>query len=448
MKKWFQNLRFKNLQVEIQGYGYHYSFSKYVGSLIFGVALVITIGKLNGLKAMPITALVAVIGVSVPILLVQQFRYLYEQNRFQSLLGYMEQMMYSFQKHPKIITALEETEELTKGAMEEKVHIIRQVLETSKDVSYEGAFSILEKEYPCDRLKTVHDFFIKVEQIGGNYQPALAVLLEDTKLWTERTYLFQKERGQMKRKIVLSMACVLGLCSVLFQMMSGNEELAKSVDMPAYQMGTTVIFLLFIFLFLFSQKVLTGSWLKKPEKTDEEQIKKDWMHVKEDPVEFKRARRRLEREVEKQFPVWLRGVILSIQTENVYRAITESIDTAPFVLKGELEQLAAEIKEDPVSMRPYDHFLKELQIPEIHSVAKMLYAYTNTGSNEAKDQLNALMKRNMKLTDRAERMENEDEIAKYSMIFYLPMFLGTGKIMLDMAMLFIVMFSSWSQMIV
>jgi diphthamide biosynthesis methyltransferase len=75
----------------------------------------------------------------------------------------------------------------------------------------------------------------------------------------------------------------------------------------------------------------------------------------------------------------------------------------------------------------------------------MLYAYTNTGADEAKNQLNALMKRNIILTDRAEKMQNEDEIAKYSMIFYLPMFLGTGKVMLDMSVMFMIMFSVWGQ---
>lgn len=139
-------------------------------------------------------------------------------------------------------------------------------------------------------------------------------------------------------------------------------------------------------------------------------------------------------------------MILGLQTDNVYRAIVESADDAPYVLKLPLEILIEELKEDPVSMRPYDHFLKELQVPGIHSAVKMLYAYTNTGTEEAKEQLGQIIKQNIQLTDRAERIQNEDEIARYFMLFYVPMFLGTAKIMLDMSMLFLVMFSLWGKM--
>ena len=98
-------------------------------------------------------------------------------------------------------------------------------------------------------------------------------------------------------------------------------------------------------------------------------------------------------------------------------------------------------------MKPYHHFLQELQTPEIHSTMKMLYAYTNVGTKEANDQLEALMKRKIVLEDRAERIQNEDEIAKYLCFFYVPMFLGTAKIMLDMSLMFVVMFSMWGQLL-
>ncbi|MEE1312596.1 MAG: hypothetical protein UHS41_02435 [Lachnospiraceae bacterium] len=445
-KKLWKCIRFKNLQTEISGYGYEYSFSRYVFWLVAGILTVIGIGKLNGLSLIYVFILAAAMLCFVPMLLIEQFRYLYAQNRFQAMTGYMEQMMYSFGKHPKILSALEETKELVDGEIKEIVTKIIENIETSKVMSYEEAFLTLEESYPCERVKEMHDFFIKVEQIGGQYQTALAAMIEDTKLWVERVYLFQKERSQMKKKIVLSILCVLTLCSVLFRLMAGNEEMTKVIESLPYQIGTTFIFVSFLCLFLLSQKLLSGKWIKSEKSMTEEQIEKDWMHIKEEPDKYPRARKRLKREIEKQFPRWLRGIILNLQTDNVYRTIVESSDYAPYVMRQPLRIFIEELGEDPVSMKPYDHFLKELPVPEIHSAVKMLYSYTNTDTHEAKEQLNAIMKRNIALTDRAERLENEDEVAKHLLLFYIPMFLGTGKIMLDMSMLFLVLFSLWGKL--
>lgn len=439
-------LRFRHLQTRIEGYGYHYSFSRYASMLAAGSAAVIGIGKLNGLETVFIGILmVALLGV-IPILVLKQFAYLYDQNRFQDLVRYMEQMIYSFQKHPKIISGLEETEGLLDGEIQLQVRKVRERIEMSQAITYKEAFYPIEGAYPCERLMEMHDFFIKVEEIGGEYQNALAAILEDLKMWTERTYLFQRERSQMKKKIIWSILCVMLLCSVLFRLMAGSLEMMKTMDSFFYQMGTTGILLGFLCLFVFSQCALTGTWLKRPKEISKEQIQKDWSHIKEAPGQYQRAQKRLQREVEKQFPRWLRTMILGLQTDNVYRAIVESADDAPYVLKLPLEILIEELKEDPVSMRPYDHFLKELQVPGIHSAVKMLYAYTNTGTEEAKEQLGQIIKQNIQLTDRAERIQNEDEIARYFMLFYVPMFLGTAKIMLDMSMLFLVMFSLWGKM--
>lgn len=443
----WQYIRFRNLQTRISGYGYEYSFSRYLVLLMAGMGSIIVIGRMNGLKFMNICILAGTVIVMIPLLILIQFQYLYEQNRFQDLVSYMEQMMYSFQKHSKIVSALEEVEGLVDGDLKFRIQQVRKTIESSKMVSYEEAFQTIEVAYPCERLQNMHEFFIKVEKVGGQYQLALDSLIEDLKLWTERVYIFQKERGYMKKKIILSIFCVLILCAVLFRMIIQNEEMSKVIDSPIYQNGTTIILVLFLFIFAVSQKVLTGSWFQKSNEMTEEEIQRDWNRVNDTKGEYRRAKKRLQKEIEKQFPKWLRIIILNLQTENVYRSITESLDDAPYVMKEPLHILIEEIKEEPSSMRPYAHFLHQLQLPEIKSCVKMLYAYTNTGTKEAKEQLEALMKRNIVLTDRAEKLQNEDEIAKFSVIFYLPMFLGTGKIMLDMSLIFVVMFSAWAQFI-
>lgn len=445
-KKPWEYLRFHKLQMKIEAYGYHYSLSRYIRLLIFGIVILLVLGWISHLKLLSICILGIITVTILPFTILEQFHHLYAQQQFQQMVQYMEQMMYSFLKHSKIVSALEEVESMSEGKIKEQIAELRMALEGAKSFSYEESFQKMENYYGCRRLKEMHQFFRNVEELGGPYETALMAMLEDTKLWVERTYIFQKERKQMKKKILFSMICVLVLTSVLFAVLIRQKEMLVMADSMAYQTGTTIIYGCFLLLFFLSQKLLSGKWIQEGKQLSAEQIEKDWKHIKEEPESYPRAAKRLAREVEKQFPVWLRMVLLRLQTENVYQAIVESASEVPVVLRDPLQQLIEELKEDPVSIQPYDHFLKELPLPQVHSVMKMLYSYTNMGTEEAKNQLLAMMKRNTDLADHAERIENEDDVAKYWVLFYIPMFLGTAKIMLDLSMLFLVIFSLWGNL--
>ncbi len=250
----------------------------------------------------------------------------------------------------------------------------------------------------------------------------------------------------MRKKINLSMFSVLLLCTVLFRVLTQNDAMRAPLDGTAYQMASTILFLLFFLLYVFAEIKLRGSWLGKAKEMKATNMAKDWSHVREDPLHFPRAKARLEREVNKKFPGWLRVMTLRLSADNVYRALMDTEKDTPEVMKDDMRNLLDDIMEDPASMKPYNRFLKELSVPEIQSTMKMLYAYTNSGTKDAQVQLNAIMQRNMVLSDKAERMENDDELAAYQFLFYMPMFLGTAKIMMDMSVLFVVMFQLWGNL--
>ena len=92
----------------------------------------------------------------------------------------------------------------------------------------------------------LHDYLVKVENLGGQYQSTLNIILDDVKEWTERTYLFQKERKSMKFKIVLSLTASLAVAGTTVMMLASDEMLGKVLRGPLYQRTTFSLLVLFL----------------------------------------------------------------------------------------------------------------------------------------------------------------------------------------------------------
>ena len=450
----FRYIKYTNLKKEIRGYGYSYSFKKYLASLLLSFLGILLAGKFFHLQIPYIIGLGLAYLCFFPIIIIRQFKYMYEQQRFRDVVNYLEQMMYSFKKQPKIIVALEETKQLCEGRILELIDEAEKAISSpgAVDDLYRHALSCIEQEYRCDRMKMLHDYLVKVENLGGQYQSTLNIILDDVKEWTERTYLFQKERKSMKFKIVLSLTASL-------------------------------------MLYLGAQKLLTGSWLKDTLDENPEQIKKDFKTMREEkdgkqpwiitilsfPVlllgfdwqnlyiigavtaliaaawftpslKRKNAGGRILKEINQKFPYWLRGIALSLQTENVYVAIRDSLDQAPYVLKEQIEILLRNIDEDPESILPYQNFLSEFDLPEIQSASRMLYSLTNCGKDDSEAQINTLIHRNNVLMDKAEWLQNENDVAGIGALTFVPMILATFKMIMDLGLIFGSFFTLWTKL--
>ena len=424
------------------------------------------------------------------IIIIRQFKYMYEQQRFRDVVNYLEQMMYSFKKQPKIIVALEETKQLCEGRILELIDEAEKAISSpgAVDDLYRHALSCIEQEYRCDRMKMLHDYLVKVENLGGQYQSTLNIILDDVKEWTERTYLFQKERKSMKFKIVLSLTASLAVAGTTVMMLASDEMLGKVLRGPLYQRTTFSLLVLFLMLYLGAQKLLTGSWLKDTLDENPEQIKKilrqcgrkgrktavdhyytefpvlllgfDWQNLYiigavtaliaaawfTPSLKRKNAGGRILKEINQKFPYWLRGIALSLQTENVYVAIRDSLDQAPYVLKEQIEILLHNIDEDPESILPYQNFLSEFDLPEIQSASRMLYSLTNCGKDDSEAQINTLIHRNNVLMDKAEWLQNENDVAGIGALTFVPMILATFKMIMDLGLIFGSFFTLWTKL--
>lgn len=119
-----------------------------------------------------------------------------ERKRFEDVSSYMEQMLASFYRTPKILSALEDTKRIFEGDRERTARAERsaksgRILKRRNDGEsdemypaieaaiyqirtgteggeiYRKALGEIEKSYGCRRLYRIHDFMIRVEKNGG-----------------------------------------------------------------------------------------------------------------------------------------------------------------------------------------------------------------------------------------------------------------------------------------
>lgn len=482
-KKVKENKEKKNLwkmmKTQIEGYGFSYSFSDFAKVTVMFMAIMVMVGYFMKLTPYYIGVFIFAVTCMLPFMILSQFKYIYEQNRFNELTVYMEQMAYSFKKSPKILAALKDTAEISSGQMNKLINKAIKMIENDySDTVYVDALSVIADKYECSRIIQLHRFLCKVEEQGGEYTNSLDILLDDIASWTQRTFVFQKERADIKRKIMLSLILSLGICSTTLFMIPDNMDITSN---GIYQVVTTVTLIIFVGIYTLTQTKLNGDWLENDAIKNEKQIRKDYHTVQTTiseremtkakkkmllcspllvigilslslPViaasgilmlllyqapknKLKIASRRTLKEIQKEIPGWCREIALNLQTENVYNAIAATVVDCPVVLQEPVAKLIEEINDMPGSIVPYNNFLTEFNIPEVNRMMKTLYSLSELGSQDAEQQINKIIVQNNAMLEKAEIIKNEDSTAGIKFIMLVPMFLGSVKMIVDLFLL-------------
>lgn len=477
----------KNLQTEVNKYGYSFSAKKFYLSILAAFAAAIGVGFLFKLSIPFILFIFIVCLLCVPSILLTSYKNMYESKRFHDVSNYMEQLLYSFRRKKKILTSLEDVlisfqddNSTMRRVIEEAVEYIR-TSESDGDI-YREALDIIENEYGNTRLRNVHNFLIAVENNGGDVESPVDLLLNERAMWDERTHTFQKEKNSVKRNIVISICLSLGLCFLILYILS-MDSLAE-LQIPTntvVQFSSTLVIVLSVLLYTKIVNKLSQSWLKKDSKRTEAQILKDYFYVvNRDPkaewksrifwtavtspiailglilnntfvivagllislfcffspgISVKLSRKNTVKEIEKAFPQWLMELALLLQGNNVQVAISKTVDTAPVVLRPELRKLVAAFERDTRTIAPYNNFLADFDLPEIKSAMRMLYSITATGTGNIDEQITDLIKKQNVLMDKAEKISNDEGLAGFSTVAMVPMLFCIIKSLVDMTVL-------------
>lgn len=427
-------LGFKGLQEEIQIFGYEYSLKNHMTHLGVVVLITLIMSWLMRIHVAGIVCILVIAMVTVPTIILYRYKSLYEENKFLNAVAYMEYMIYGFLRVPKILNSLEEAEKLCTGHMRE---CIQKAMDRIRYASlyediYTDALKNIEEFYENDRMKELHRFLVQVEQQGGEYRKSLEILLEDIRHWTEMVSELQQERKALQNKVAISICLSLATAITMVSLLP--QDIGNIADNIVYQSSSVFFVVCSLMLYLLSQKTLVRSWLLERENLLE--VERAYGYCTENTHNrnrhYKFQERKVVKHIQKEFPMWLRNVVLQMNTENVFVAMKKAAEQSSLVLKTELQLALEEIEKLPGSMKGYQVFLKNFKIPEIRNVFLMFYSLSEYGTREAEGQVNSLIKRNKKLAEQSERLINEDSLGIFGFYMLCPMVLAAGKLLLDM----------------
>ncbi|MFV0466549.1 MAG: hypothetical protein ACK5ML_10805 [Lachnospiraceae bacterium] len=397
---------------------------------------------------------------------------------------YMEQILYSFRMNPKIGNALTDVERIfSEGKMKRvigrAVHFLKTAY-TEQDVQ-QKALQMMEKEYPNQRMNSIHRLMLNVEKHGGEYESAIVVLLADRNIWEKQSRVYQNSCRQGKRNVLMSIVLSSLLCLITPIFTSKVTKNAEFTNSLVYQLSTLLYITLELVVYIQAEKKILKSQQEhgNRKKRNGEELywkvknfnKKKEMRTSliagtgaalvsaalwitglkvlsgfmaalssilfmQHQLGFHLVKKSASREIRKFFPQWITELSLLMQTENVAISIQKSMNVSEPVLQPAIRRLWIQIQEYPESNYPYTEFLKEFSIPEITSAMGMLYAVTQ-GSGDVQQQTGEILERNRELLLQSESLINEDKMAAMYLLFLVPAFLGMLKMMADMSFLVI-----------
>lgn len=483
LKEVFSYFNPKLFKQEVHRYNADINAGQFLKFLLFSYVGLIVFMIIFKLKLPYMITVLVLATLFMPGVFIMNLKNIYEIRKFESVNSYLEQLLYSFRRQPKILTALQDTlllfqEEENKELREAIENAIQHIQNaTGTGDVYEEALAIIEKDFGCKRMLKIHSFLRQVESAGGDIDESIDILLLDRNLWVDRITGLIMDKKKVKVNVTIAIGLSFVITAISLYMIPQTFGI---VEMMPSQLSTTIVFLLNGLIWYAVQKTLSGSLLAADRDKPFSEMQKAYNVVMHDegkkkektflligamfgltgailtfvsnpmvglPIAafgvivgtqpkrmYKSYRKKLRKEVEKAFPDWLLGVSLQLQTDNVQVSIMKSIPSAPELLQEELIKLQENLEKHPDALEPYLDFFKILHISEVSSAMKMLYGLSAFGSEDSQEQIKALVNRNTMIMDRAEKMRMEDELAGVTFSMLAPMITGTLKMVVDLAL--------------
>lgn len=346
-----------------------------------------------------------------------------EQRKFSDVNSYMQQFMSAMILHRRIAAALEEVYlTFPDGLMHDTLQQMIWVIRREEDLvrAQKEAFRHMEETYPDEQLRFIHDFALRVEARGGDFKAEMELLSRMRQRHEKRI-----EHCQSNMKITAYTSSVLYVVMificVLVQRMMPQQLSVLSASLS--QTSEVLLVLLFyLFLYLVANNMAKG-WMRQEKQMGDKRAKQLCAYIdKWRPQGEKRGpgagrwmiwhraiywiRFRIVRnEICHAVPKWLFDVCLLMQKYNITVSITESLRTAPAILKKEIQKLLESLRRDPSDIRAYAHFCEEYEISSVTQTTRMLMAIQNGAALDTQIQMQQLIAHNMDMLDELDARE-------------------------------------------
>lgn len=500
--RFFKRLNPRNLASEVHVYGYNFSWKTHLLILVCSLFGIAAIGILFKLKPIYFTELVIAVCITLPALILNSYKRMYEQKRFADAVTYGEQILYSFQKSGKVVSSLKETcgifeDGKMRWAIEDAIeHLEKGITHSENGLLLREALEIIERGYSCIKIHMIHELLISSEEYGGEIQESIFLVLKDIELWKRRGYRLQADKKVSHTDNILSIIVATALCAIalyVLNLMGEMYSIIEGVDiftLEIIQISSFVFIILMLFTLTKSMGSLTANWLQDEGLTDEKIVLssydtvinyddsrerrksiilsapflvgsiialyfgKIWVSVGclvvaafmlvQHKMGYNIAKKDVNNELYIELPQWLTEIALLLQNNNVQVSIAKSIQEAPPLLKRELQLLMERLENAPDKLSSYTDFCKNFDVPEVQSTMKMLHAISESGTGNAGVQINNLIQRVHEMQDMADNIRNKNIAFKMKMIFSYPVLAATVKLMVDLSIGMLVMFQQFS----
>lgn len=415
--------------------------------------VIVLVGWVYKLKVVAILVLGLTYLIFGPSLVYFHYRKKHEKKRFSDCVRYIEQMLYSFTRKSKIITALEESRLVIDGdvgkAIDFAINKLRHGHAEQNSTIYESALKEIEAVLPCSRVKNLHEFLSEVENVGGKHTVALDIMLDDLREWDIRTNQFQQNQAIKGTGMLVSILMSLGTCWFMSNILPADMG-GDISSFGLYQVLTTISIIVMFFIYRLAARKLTRSWIADDAEVDQDIIDQDCESIKNYYDNNKGTKPvfallRTQKELAKKFPRWVLRFALLASTRAIPAALRSSISSCPNIMRAELEKLTKAIDENPTGIEPYLDFfgyLKKEELTQIRSMMLMVYSLSEYGSGEIDKHVLSIVKRNYALQAEAEKIQDEERLAKFSLFTTIPMIIACVVMMIDVAMIVINMIST------
>lgn len=414
--------------------------------------------------------------------------------RFLEVCIYLEQMEGAYRKNRRIYQSLLETEMLFRdGKMKEVLQ--KAVREYEKedagaDVS-KKALSIIEEAYGCEQMELMHDFFLRNEARGGNPEKAIGILDKRRNAWIEATEKCMSEKKNMLISVILS-TVILFIVSEALMFFLPNE-MNVMTKMPE-RLAVVIEISCLLCLIRRAIKKNAAEWLEKNSERPEKDIKREYLFIEnydakralfssikwaclpaglmllsyllsksflsfaigfpitilmlnQHKLDYALKKKRIKKEIERDYPKWLLGVILFMETESVQGAVFKSKDTAPNILKYPLEKMWETLQKFPTKPDAYFQFLEDYDVPRVHESMKLLYAISTGKGGNTKEQMLQIVEKNNTMTMQSERMKNDNKVAGMMGYLFYPVLPVGVKMMADMLLMMLTLYQNMGQVL-
>ena len=490
--RWLWLLNPNNLAKEIHVYGYDFSWLTHALFVIGSVIGISAIGLLYKLKPEYLIIAIVVAVALIPMCIEQIYKQMFEHKRFADVLEYMDQMLYSFQKTGKILSALQETRESFKeGNMKNCIDKAIEHIVGGKTFDVNGALEkealeMIEEKYMCDKIVTMHDLLYNSENTGGDNENSILLMLEDIENWKKRGYTLLATKKRAHTDNIISIGCaaaitlaVLYIFSYINTLYVNTTDTTSIFDITLTQISSLVFILCMYFVLLKSFRMQTDSPLNEMNSVSEKELLRDYEFVvnydenkqkkkslfyaapfavgtiialcyqkntvavllllvaifmlRQHKLGYNVAKKSVEKGLYASISQWFMQMSLLLQHNNVQVSLAKSMVNAPVIIQKELEKLMDRLEQNPDSIDSYGAFFKEFDAPEIQSCMKMLYSISENGVGDSDQQIKNLIESVNKLQGKADELNNESIAFKMKMIFSYPVLVASLKLLVDMS---------------